>query len=73
MKRTAAEDCTDPVNHRLSPAYTEGEKAFRLGTPENCPYSADSGKRTAWWTGWLDARTRARFGGMFKRRGITWP
>lgn len=56
-------------------AYAEGREAFLAGGGESdCPYPPKSGNgRTAWWTGFLDARTNASLGHIFAKYGMTHP
>jgi len=59
-------------------AYQQGVEGFASG--EECPYppqgvgrKADShigSCRTAWWCGYLDARTDAVLGDVFRRHGL---
>lgn len=66
--------CVETINYRSVPAYQEGRDAFvsLLGrgfaaAEIACQHKSQvdfntSVNRTAWWTGYLDERTLAKFG-----------
>ena len=73
-----------PDYARLDPAYQEGRRAF-LRSPclsnaqieKLCPHKRISGqfneKRSAWWTGWYEARIAGKLGHILERHGMTYP
>jgi len=62
-----------PPEARELPAYNEGRQAFSARTGVSvCPYTRGV-NRTAWLTGYYDARTEKRVGAILERHGETWP
>lgn len=61
-----------PLN--VSAAYEQGFRAYLDGQPESCCQFARSNEwceeRFRWYVGWLDARTREKFGGLFEAWGV---
>lgn len=54
-------------------AYNEGREAFHLNEHiDDNPRDPNAG-RTAWFNGYLDARTGKRLRRVFKRNRIQWP
>lgn len=54
-------------------AYNEGREAFHLNEHiDDNPRDPNTG-RTAWFKGYLDARTGKRLRKVFKRNRIQWP
>ena len=60
-----------PIYIRQMPEYTLGKRAYSNGVVRN-PYVGGD-KRTAWWTGWLDARTNEVLKHVFDRNNLTFP
>ncbi len=60
---------TDRMRQRIE--YTEGRRDFNRGEHENPHLSGDA--RTAWWMGYLDARTIKRMGPVLQRLGQSFP
>lgn len=54
----------------VSAPYEQGYRAYLDGQPDtSCPFKGGDA-RGQWFAGWLDARTKAKFGGLFERWGV---
>lgn len=64
---------------RTASEIAEGEAAYAAGQDvDSCPYPSGNGAngnkaRSAWMTGWYDAKIRAKLGHIFDKYGMTYP
>lgn len=58
----------------MSEQYARGESDYLNGVTE-CPYpkGEESIRRSEWFNGWLDMRTRDRLGHVFIKNDLSWP
>jgi len=58
-------------------AYEQGREAYQTGKAEtDCPFASEPGgswSRSAWFNGYLDARTGDRLKAVFAKHGVQWP